>query len=408
MEKFKNISDSIKLVVANGVSSLLQFLLIIVMTKQFGTEQVGVYSSSVALILPLITFMGLNLQAIQLTDIENKYSLADCYTIRAVGSLITVAIVIVIALVKGNGTAAMMVTVIVLVRQISVLFSETAMNYYIKNGYFGKYAVSIISRSVISVVLFNISAQLTHSLIISLVMYCCVWVIIFFILDCKSAKVFEAFKNYRPVKDTLHSLVIISLPLACVSSINILYNSIPKYFIEFHLGMDVLGVFSASSYISLIGGLFVSGITLTFATQLAKIYRKRNIKKFIHIVIIQELFIILLCILVYLGFYLFGDIILPIIFTRYFLQYLDVILLLIIATGFSFTASVLGTACTSMRQNGEQLAIAITCILALSASCYFLVPLYELKGAAYSMLITYVTKNFALLLVLMKTIMINE
>lgn len=98
----------------------------------------------------------------------------------------------------------------------------------------------------------------------------------------------------------------------------------------------------------------------------------------------------------------------PVIFSSNFNKYLDVILLLILAMSLSFTARVLGTACTSLHKNKEQLFIACLCIGILSVTSYFSIPTYQLKGAAYSMILAYGSKNFLLIIVLVSWMIRNR
>lgn len=397
----RNIKNTVWVIFANGISSLFQFLLISVMTKRFGINSVGVYSSATALILPIITFvMGLNLNAIQLTDVENKYLLPDFFSVRIIGALFTSIIVVFLLIIRGFNYLTMTVTISLLLRSISELFSEISTNEMIKTGSYSKYASSIIIRSIISFAMFVFISLLTNNFVLSIFSYSITWIILFFIIDFKNANVKSSFNNYRLKKSTILNLVVVSLPLAFVSSINVLYNSIPKYFIEYYISVEALGIFSATSYFSLIGGLFVTGITLTFSNYLAQIDKNGETKKFIKVILIQELLVILACIALFCVFYFAGDIILPILYSKEFVKYIDVILFLIVAMSFNFTSRVLGTACTSARKNKEQLATACICILVLTISSWVLIPKYKLIGASISMLLAYVVKNILLIRVL--------
>ena len=192
--------------------------------------------------------------------------------------------------------------------------------------------------------------------------------------------------------------------MALVSSINVLYDSIPKYFIEYNLSIDALGIFAATSYISLIGGLLVSAITLTFVTNLSKVISRGDHKKFVKILALQELFVIAGCTLLFTILYFKGDKILQLVYTDEFVQYVDLVLLLIIAMSLNFTARVLGTACTSAHRNREQLIIALSCVTLLSICCYILIPQYALTGAAIAIMIAYSMKNILLICVLVRLV----
>lgn len=397
---FPKVYNTLWIMASTGIHSIFQWLLIIVMTKVYSIETVGQYSWSMALITPIITFLGFNLRATQLTDIKNKYKISDYLIIRVISSIITSLIIGLILFINENVLFAIITTLIVLTVKISELFSETYQNDYLKSGLFKRYGLSFILRSVLSFTLFLIITVLTKNFLFSLSGYSFIWFSSFLFFDTKLKPINEVFKGYTLDYKILVEIISISLPLAFVSSVNTLYSAIPKYFVEYFMDMESLGIFSTTSYVSLIGGIFVSGVTLTFTTDLANLFNNYKIKKFRNIVILQQLLVSVVCLLIFGFFYFLGDTIIPLIYTAEFVNYLDVVLLLIISTSFKFTATVLGTACTSIRLNKEQFYVALICILIVTISGYTLIPTYGLRGAAYSLILAYIFKNIFLGIIL--------
>jgi O-antigen/teichoic acid export membrane protein len=398
----KSVQNSLWVIFANGLSSVFSWLLISIMAKQYDLDSLGIYSYAVALILPIITFAGLNLRAIQLTDVDNKYTLGDFFTIRVIGSLITAIVVIIISFLKGLDLFSMIIVILVLLSRIFDLLSETAQNKFIRDGSYRKYGLSIIIRAVISVIVFMITSAITKNLITSLAAYTLTWGIVFLAFDCKYINIKGVLNGYKPNLSTMIQLTLSCLPLAFVASINVLYDSLPKYFVEHYMTLEDLGVFSAISYVSLIGGLFVTGITVTFSTKLAQINKSGEIGKFIKIILVQEALVVFACVALLTAFYISGEKILQILYSKEFIHYIDVVMWLIAAMSFNFTSRVLGTACTSAQKNKEQLLTASICIITLAISCYFLIPTYNLIGAAISLMLAYVIKNILLIVVLLR------
>ena len=192
-----NIKNMIWVVMANGISSLSQWILISIIIKYFGIESAGLYSSGTALILPIITFMGLNLRAIQLTDVENKYKLSDCFATRLLGLSFSIVLVIGITLWKGYSITAFLITLVLLVRYVSDLFSETAQSQLIKNNLFSDYGKSRIIRSVTSVGLFVILAYFTENFVFSLAIYSLIWFGVFILRDAKNVSLAKEFKGLQ-------------------------------------------------------------------------------------------------------------------------------------------------------------------------------------------------------------------
>ncbi len=398
----KYFTNSLIIMIASGIFSLSQFLLISMMTKIYGITEVGYYTYALAIITPLATFVGLNLRAVQLTDVKDKFKFGDFFSLRVFGILImsVVFLMIVISGEHDGNTLFLVISILVIIRKSIELLIEVIHSKLLREKAYKKYSTSLIVIGVLSFLSFITLSFFTENLIISLMFYTLVWLLVFIMYDSKNIKLINEVSNYKLNIRSVYKLIIFSLPLAFVSTMNVLYTNVPRIFIERHLGFNEVGIFSSLIYIGLVGSIFISGITVIFSTKLADINNEAQASKFMKIVMLQIFVTTFFVGIVFLIFSFFGETILVFIFTEEFNIYNNVMLVLVIVLGLGFTAQILGSACTSAQKNKQQFIVALFCIPLLVISSYILIPLFGLYGASISLGITYLLKNILLTLTL--------
>src|SRR5699024_11209733 len=145
-----------------------------------------------------------------------------------------------------------------------------------------------------------IGSYLFSNLILSLSLYSIIWVITFIFYDARNIDMREVFKGYRIDKIHIKTLLISALPLAFVASINTLYENIPRYFIEYQIGIDALGIFSGLFYITLIGNIFITVLGLIFSTKISEYYSKNYFSKIKKIILFLIVLVGTLSLIIYI------------------------------------------------------------------------------------------------------------
>lgn len=406
--KNKNFKKIIWVVLGNGTYSLFQWLTISLMTKLLGIESLGIYSSATAMIIPIITFFNLNIRAIQLTDVRNRFSINDFFSIRIITTMLAFFTIIFITFIRFGNLYGILITFFISISKLSEMISEVVYGQLMCLEKYDKFAISYILKSILSFMVFFFLAVNTKDLLISIIGYSTIWIVILIFFDLKTINGYKILKNISIDVNKIKRLTIIALPLGIVSTINSLYDSVPKLFIERYIGIEMLGIYSATSYITLVGGLFISGITLTFSPQLSKMLKDGKKRGFINRVFTMYIIVIVLSIIFVILFKTFGKEIVSLLYTEEFVNHIDLLILLAISTTFTLTARIFGVACTSAHMNKEQLKIAIYCLITLVILNKLLIPYKGIYGVCISILLANFLKNILLGVLLIKAVIFEK
>jgi O-antigen/teichoic acid export membrane protein len=203
-------------------------------------------------------------------------------------------------------------------------------------------------------------------------------------------------RSFNSIKPTFGgkrswSLTKLALPLGVVMGLGSLQAGIPKYVIARHLGTDSLGYYAAVSYILMAGGMMILSVGQTAVPRLARFYVSDSAA--FESLLVKMMLIALtagLAALV-LGF-LFGKWFLALVYTPEYVRYFDVFMWLLAGALVLFLNSMLGYAMMAARIFKIQMLQSIVVTLTIAAACVFLVPRYELLGAAWAMLIAMILK----------------
>lgn len=379
----KNNQKVLLLLIAGGCSSLFQWLFICTMTKMFDVAIVGIYSGAAAIITPIVTFANMSLRSMQVTDVNGLFDIKNAFAIKKIALLFAGIICCVIFGIKDEPflIGVYSLQLLILSFKLVNMLSDGAYGYLIRNGMTLKYTISITVIHIGSFVLFLIGALFSHDIHISMILYALPYFIVFITYDLKNVGGKEVWKH-RISKTDFKAIIHLCLPLAIVQTINTLYDSIPKLVLEANYGNSELGVFSAITYVSLTGGLVVTAITTGYATELAVLLKKERYRNFFIVVIKEILAVCIVCISFIALFAIWGEPILTLLYSRVFIKYKRVVLVLIIAMSLNFISRVLGTACTAAQYNNNQLVTAAVCVGFLAVLSFAFIPKYGIMAAA--------------------------
>src|SRR5581483_9866960 len=171
-------------------------------------------------------------------------------------------------------------------------------------------------------------------------------------------------------------------PLGIISMLVSLNSSIPRYFVEAHLGSAELGIFSAIVSLLTTGSLVVSAFGQSIFLPVARACATFNRWKFRSYVVYAVAMGGLLGAGAVIAASLFGQSILARIFRPEYGQRASVLVPLTIAGMMNFVASGLGFIVTAARSLRPQIPVLIATAAASAGTAAFAVPRYGLYGAA--------------------------
>ena len=255
-----------------------------------------------------------------------------------------------------------------------------------KNERLDKVGYSYIIKGPASMIVFGLTLFITENLIYSIIGMALVWGVILIFFDMAKGKEYSSF---IPVfhRRELIALFKVSFPLGIVMMLISLNDNIPRLFIEYHVSMEELGYYSSMLYVTVATNIIIGALGQSFTPRLARYYQE-NIKGFSKLIINMQVIGVSVGITGILVVFLFGDMILAIMYSSSYIKYKSVFVLIMIAASLNNISSLFGYAITAARAFKVQpyLFGFITCVS--FCSNYLLVPTYGLEGAVFSFIIT--------------------
>jgi O-antigen/teichoic acid export membrane protein len=253
-------------------------------------------------------------------------------------------------------------------------------------------AISMAIKGFASVAAFASVYYLTRSVCLGALAMSGAWAIVLVLYDFRSGRLMLGGTRIggSPIRprwnrETVLELTRLSFPLGLVILMVSLHTSLPRYFLERYRGESALGVFAAMSYLLMAGTTVVAALGQATSPRLAKYYSDEQWCPF------RKLLLALIGIAVVLGAgglvlaLVSGKEILTLIYRPEYAQNTDVFILMTLAAGIGFVASLVGYAVTSTRKfNRLILPTLITTIVGL-VCCLALIPDFGLKGSAWTL-----------------------
>jgi O-antigen/teichoic acid export membrane protein len=178
----------------------------------------------------------------------------------------------------------------------------------------------------------------------------------------------------------------LALPLGIVMMMVSLNTNAPRYFIERELSVRELGIFAAMGYVMLAGNTIIDALAQSASPRLAWHYASGDVDGFRwllgRLIGIGFLGGVTAVLAVAIG----GNAVLTLLYTAEYARHTDVFLLLSVATGIGFVASILGYGMTAVRALAIQAPLFAGVTLVTTLACAALIPGHGLIGAAFALM----------------------
>ena len=374
--------------------SAVQWLVIILITKVLGVEQLGNYALGLALVSPLFLFTNLSMRSIQATDTQARYSFTDYFIFRCLA--LNVACI-------GCFLFTLMLDISDYQRKIIGLLALLKISESISEVYFGMFQQkesmdligrSMIFRSLLAIVLAAATVIWSESLegvVISLIFAYGI-VLVFYDVRKLGLKLNLGEAKFRKkLKSKFYPLLLTTLPLGVTVSVNVLYQSIPRLLLEQNHGAVELGIFAGIAYFIVVGSTVVNAVAQSSLPRLAK-YAVDELGLFLSLLKRLLVIAVFIGILGVLFAFLFSDLFLVLVYSEEFLGQRKIFVILMLMAGVVYISGFLGSSLTAMQHFQCQAYISITCILLLTCLSFMFIPDSAALGAAYAMLAAYTLK----------------
>lgn len=388
----------------NAVYAGCQWGMLVVLAKLGSPEMVGQFTLGLAITAPVFMFTNLQLRHIQATDAKKQYLFNDYLSLRVISTVIGLAIVAIITLAAGYRWQISLVILLLGLAKAFESISDVFYGLIQQQERMDRIALSLMIKGPLSLLTLGLGVYLSGSVIWGMVGLVISWAIVAIGYDLRNGKAIlkntqEAMYSgeYLPPSDAgiklncdrqkLVSLVWLALPLGLGMLLISLNVNVPRYFIERYLGERQLGFFAAIAYLMVAGNMVVNALGESASPRLAKYYAAGDSKAF------KKLLIRLVGIAIVLGGLAIviakvgGSQVLTLLYQPEYAQHVDLFVWLMVAAGINYISSFLGYGMTAARYFRIQMPIFFIATAVSALSCFWLVPTFELKGAAIALIL---------------------
>lgn len=307
-----------KSIIWNSVGTLFycgcQWLLtVLVVRLNDNYSDAGILSLAMSIATPLTTVAMLNLRTFQVANIENRFSDGDFIFTRAITSIISLIICIIVALGSRYSYYTSACVILFMVYRLSEAIVDVLHGIDQRAWRLDIVGKSFLMRGSIMLLAFIIGEYFFRSLPISIVlMGVGVYGVILYYdsPSCKQCTQLSLVVNHR----NLFPLVKIGVPLGAFSFLLTLLSSIPRLIMEHWHGEDFLGIFGAITTITLLVPQLSSFIFNPLIPVFSDRWKASDIKGFNKLLLGSVAAIALIGTVALISGYFFGEWVLSLIF----------------------------------------------------------------------------------------------
>jgi O-antigen/teichoic acid export membrane protein len=361
------------------------------LTKLGSKDIAGRFALGSAISTPFIIFAGLQFRVVMATDAKNAFEFRDYLGIRLVLLPVAFLLVVAVAVLGYNRDQAMVICMFGLVRIVES-FIDLFYGFAQKHERMDIIARSLWLRGVSAFLLFGGVFWATGDLALSLAANALAWILTFLFFDVPNLKMLVASSGEatwlpRWSKSTFREIVWLTLPLGAVMLLITLRNTIPRTFLEQNLGEDVLGVFSAMSYLVVAGSTVIMAMSQSSLARLSRYFAEGQRDAF-RSTILKILGIgVLIGVAGVLMVSRLGSFILGLVYSSDYATNNDVFVVIMIGGALFYLGSLLGAPVSAMRVFRVQLLVYLINICLMVVLCWKLIPAHGMMGAAITMAI---------------------
>lgn len=384
--------------VGNVVYAGCQWAMLVVLAKLGSPVQVGQYSIGLAVTAPIIMLANLQLRGVQATDARDEYTFGQYLSLRLVTTCCAFVIISTIALLGPYQSETAWVIFWIGLAKAAESISDIYFGLFQLEERMDRISRSLLIKGPLSLAALGGAVYLTGRVSWGAACLALAWVALLLTYDARVGRVLlrtrHSMHGLRPRRGrkVVSQLAVTALPLGLVMGLISLNSNLPRYFLEQTFGERELGIFSAIAYLMVAGNTVVGALGQSASPRLAKQYAAGDVNGF------RRLVLHLVGVGLVLGLgglfvaWIAGSQLLTLLYDAEYGRHADVFVLSMIAAGVGYASSFLGYAVTAARYFRAQVPLFAIVTLTLSASCYWLVPSYGLRGASWAVIIGTLTQ----------------
>lgn len=386
---------SIYSLLANLSVAVSNWLLLVIIAKQFDSTQLGQFVLALSVCAPAFLFASFKMRTLLVVDTEWRFTLEEYAFARFLSNALVTTAILATTL-FGLLNLSVMTLMLVLVYKWCDAWSEFCQSYLRRLHEFERGAVSLGLRSVCTMLAMCLAALFTKSFEFMLILWTLV-ALLFAVYDSwlmwvlSKNKDFNAFdwSNLLQLRRIPRALQFYKqhLTLAAALIISSLFVNLPNILLSYQLNLEAAGTFATISYFLVAGGILINSLSQVATPKLSLLYRAANYTDFVLLVKKLCLVGLIIGIAGLCIAWLFGGFFLQTFYNQHIAQHGEVLNWIMTAAAIRYVYIFLGTALGAIQQFHVQTKIYTAGIMCLLMSAYILIELNGLAGAAQAMVL---------------------
>ena len=388
------------LMISNILFGFSQMIIIVFLNKYGSTSTVGLYTLALAIVAPVTVLlnMGLNLHY---NTSKQKVFINDYLLIRYITGFLVIIISIILGIIFNH--EKYLIVVISLVATLKFIESLFEINYAFlqKKEMHNLISFSKIVRSlIITIWILIISFLLKFNLIIMIIGFIIFNYIFYYFYDFKKISIMK--ENIPYSFNRMKYIIFTSIPLAISTFIDTLNVNSQRIIIEKYLSINEVGIYASLTTIMISGQLVISALLTYFLPKLNNSIKAKNIKKYLKLLIFMVIIAMILGISLILIVILFGDNIVTILFTKEYIEYKTLTIVVMVTGLFWYISGTLYYGVIALNLYKAQMIIFIISFVVNLVSTLILVQINGIVGVAFALMFSMISRVlcFCLLIII--------
>jgi len=238
-------------VVSRGIYVASQWLLMVVVARYAGADQLGEFAYALAVCGPVIILAQLNMRAFMATDASQQFGFASYFSTQVVTQLVAMVLIVLIAVKTLSAGGPILLVILVGLYKAIESISGVYYGALQRNKQMWKISISVAMHGMAALFVMTAVLLSTGSIIYAVSGIFVAWSLILLFYDArmKSRFVAEYIKNSgnNDRQDGIVNVLAACFPLGIVVAMLSLRMNIPVYFIQSEMVSEQVGFYSAYS-----------------------------------------------------------------------------------------------------------------------------------------------------------------
>lgn len=362
-----------------------QWAITVLVVKLGGYSNGGILSITISMtnIFYMISMYGV--RSFQVSDIKNRYKDGDYLLLRIVTSVISFIFFGITLFYLDYDKEIRLCMIIYMFFKLGESITDLNFGFFQRYNFYKGIGISFILKGILTLVIFCITLYFSKNLILTLILETLALWFLIVVYD------FKKLKNKLNLKMKTYKVVFllkICFSLMLYTLILPYLNFIIRYQVEKFFGTEELGYYSAITMVIVVISTLFSSIFIIIIPKITYLYKEKNVKEIIKIILKINLAIFVFTIISIIGAILLGNTIFSILFTDSIQKYMYLLIPTIITSSILGILNYLSTILISFHD----LKFVLIANLIPAIFCTFLLKIsilqYGMLGSLYSLMIS--------------------